>query len=217
MISILYLLPSICLLVTAIPGKAVYSCDVSGAHLQLPSNQTQLVIPPSQVPKFIAVGSGVQNYTCSASGTYTSVGALATLFDVSCLAKSPLLTSVPELVYDANGVIPVLTKLLGKTPLKLGQHLFITNPVTNSGVVPRFDFTASQNDPNAFVDATKVGDILAPSDPESNVDWLQLQGFLGDLAKTVFRVNTKGGQPSASCTPGDTASIPYAALYWFFV
>jgi hypothetical protein len=129
---------------------------------------------------------------------FRSVGALATLYDASCLAKSPILSQLPEIIFDATKVIPTLSKLLGKTPFKLGQHLFITNPVTDTGIVPRFDFIASQQDSNAFIDATKVGDILASSNSKSNVDWLQLQGFLGGLAKTVFRINTKSGQPAAS-------------------
>jgi len=208
-----------CLLAAAIPTslkRAGCECSLSGVKLQLPANQTQLIIPSGQSPNFVTVGSGVQNYTCGSTGTYTSIGALATLFDVSCLAKSPLLTSIPSLVYEAEEVIPSLTKILGKTPLKLGDHLFITNPQTGSGIVPRFDFTASQNNPNMFLDAKKTGDIPAQTAPTANVDWLELTTFLGDLAQTAFRVNTKEGQPPASCTPGQTASIPYAALYWFY-
>jgi Protein of unknown function (DUF3455) len=120
---------------------------------------------------------------------------VATLFDVSCLAKTPILTYIPTLVYEGGSA---LANLLGKTPLDLGQHYFITNPETGTGIVPRFDFTASQNNPNAFVDAKKVGDLPDPYNSTADVDWLQLQGFLGDLAKTVFRVNTKGGQPATS-------------------
>jgi len=200
--------------VTAVPTG---SCDVTGAQIQLPPDQTALSVPAGQTPRFVTLGVGVQNYSCSSTGTFTSTGALATLFDVSCLAGYPdVLAEIPEIVEDANGSIAGLTKLLGRTPLKLGQHLFIINPVTNSGIVPRFDFSSSQHDSNAFVDATKTGGIPAPNDPANNVDWLQLTGFLGDLAKTVFRVNTNGGQPATSCAQGQTASIPYAAIYWFF-
>jgi len=203
--------------VAAMPSASkATSCSIAGANLQLPSNQTQLTVPSGQTPRFITVGSGVQNYTCSSTGKYGSIGALATLYDVSCLAKSPILTQIPEIVYDASEAIPSLSRLLGKTPFKLGQHLFITNPVTDSGIVPRFDFAASQGSPNAFVDTTKTGDVVAVSNPESNIDWLQLEAFLGDLAKTVFRVNTKAGQPPTSCTPGTSVSVPYAALYWVF-
>jgi hypothetical protein len=48
------------------------SCDISTVTLKLPANQTQLVAPTS-APSYIALGVGVQNYTCSSSSTYTSV------------------------------------------------------------------------------------------------------------------------------------------------
>lgn len=58
-------------LVAATPAKIGSVCNTAGAKLQLPSNQTQLALPSGQTPKFIAVGSGVQNYTCGTTGTFT--------------------------------------------------------------------------------------------------------------------------------------------------
>ena len=46
-------------------------CSVSNATLTFPEGQTALSIPPGQVPSHIFCGTGVQNYTCSDSGTYT--------------------------------------------------------------------------------------------------------------------------------------------------
>ena len=46
-------------------------CSVSNATITFPEGQTALSIPPGQVPSHIFFGMGVQNYTCSASGTYT--------------------------------------------------------------------------------------------------------------------------------------------------
>ena len=54
-------------------------CDISSFTPSFPSNQTQLVLPTSETPKFLGVAFGVQNYTCSSSNTYTSVVGL-----VSC-------------------------------------------------------------------------------------------------------------------------------------
>lgn len=48
-----------------IPG----SCDISHAQMALPANQTALA-QPSGAPSFVLLGVGVQNYTCSAAGTY---------------------------------------------------------------------------------------------------------------------------------------------------
>ena len=48
-------------------------CDVHNAHLMLPENQTLIKPPPDTLyPIHIAVGVGVQNYTCNAATqTYT--------------------------------------------------------------------------------------------------------------------------------------------------
>lgn len=89
-------------------------------------------------------------------------------------------------------------QIFDRPPLELGHHLFITNPLTGNGTLARFDFTSSQHSAKAFVDASKIGDIPAPSDPTNNIDWLELTNVLGSLAKTVFRVQTYRGQPPAS-------------------
>ena len=56
-------------------GSALYkgnaNCDVSSFTPPFPSNQTQLVLPTSETPKFLGVAFGIQNYTCSSSNTYT--------------------------------------------------------------------------------------------------------------------------------------------------
>jgi len=51
-------------------GKLV-GCPIADATLTFPEGQTALSIPSGQVPNHILLGKGVQNYTCSASGTYT--------------------------------------------------------------------------------------------------------------------------------------------------
>jgi hypothetical protein len=43
---------------------------VPASSLNLPSNQTQLVAPTS-APKYVAVGVGNQNYSCTTGGNYT--------------------------------------------------------------------------------------------------------------------------------------------------
>lgn len=87
-----------------------------------------------------------------------------------------------------------------KQHVVLGQHYFITNPLTGSGLSPKWDFTSAieKGHPNAFIVGAKAGDIAAPTNPGTNVDWLMLNGVQGDLASQVFRVETRGGQPPAS-------------------
>jgi hypothetical protein len=123
----------------------------------------------------------------------------------------------------------------------LGHHYFVTTP-GGTGVSPTFDFRADseKGNPNAFVISAKAGDILAPQDPKTNVDWLELKAIAGQgaLAKYVFRILTIGGQPPASvrsftcpiqchfvwleiplqCTPGSAPiAVPYAANYCAFL
>ena len=85
----------------------------------------------------------------------------------------------------------------------LGQHYFVangTNPTTGGqALTPVWDFTSGveKGNKNAIIFAAEEGDIPAPTGPD-DVDWLQLKKVEGDLADTVYRVDTKGGQPPAS-------------------
>jgi hypothetical protein len=80
----------------------------------------------------------------------------------------------------------------------MGQHYFVTSP-SGTGLSPVWDFRAAsaQGNPNAFVLGAKVGDLPAPTG-SSDVDWLQLKNVSGSLATSVYRVDTRGGQPPAS-------------------
>ena len=57
--------------------------------------------------------------------------------------------------------------------------------------------TSHKGDPNAYVLANKTGDLLSPAGTQ-DVDWLQLTGVQGNLAKTVLRIDTQYGQPPSS-------------------
>ena len=62
--------------VAAVPNvKRGVMCDVSGDTLPFPSTAndlpTPLASPIAGGPKFIGLGVGVQNYTCSSAGTFT--------------------------------------------------------------------------------------------------------------------------------------------------
>lgn len=165
-----------------------------------------------------------------------SVGAVAELLDISCAHGTPLFDPIESAafsLFNAEKSITVddVISALGSSFPVLGQHYFVTNPFTGSGVSPVFDFRAAsrKGDPNAFVLANKTGDIVAPSGSQ-DVDWLELTGAQGKLAKHVFRLDTKAGQPPASvshqacvkaqsltliqCTPGSPLiSVKYAAKY----
>lgn len=51
------------------------NCDVSGeaSQIDLPANQTQLVLPTNSTPTFVGLAFGVQNYTCTSSNNFTYV------------------------------------------------------------------------------------------------------------------------------------------------
>jgi len=207
-------------LVVAAPTATQYNCPTQNDVLQLSPWQSQLVVPPGETPSYITLGLGVQNYTCSSTtGLYTSTGARAALYDISCEYGSPGFDTITD---DAYAQLPddisQLLQELDNPPTAglLGFHYFVT---TESGISPKFDFSgvSQTNDPYAFVIASKVGDIPAPTGSPQDVDWLELTNIQGDLARTVFRVQTKGGQPPAFCSAGSPdISVKYAAQYWLF-
>ncbi|KIJ38627.1 hypothetical protein M422DRAFT_33213 [Sphaerobolus stellatus SS14] len=205
--SIGFILSSVLALATASPSPhALTGCDV--ANVKIPLGSVNLTMPPGTL-EFIALGVGTQNYSCNAAGTFSSIGAVAKLYDASCFED--LLT----------GNIAGLEFTLGDSPILLGHHYFINNPTGAAGVSPVFDFRANseKGNPNAFVVLSKTGDALAPVDPIFNIDWLSLTAISGEgfLATTIDRITTIGGQPPKSCTLGSAPiAVPYAATYWFY-
>lgn len=215
------------------PFMNVVGCPVSSAVLSLPTNQTALAVPDGTKPVAIVLGIGTQNYTCTAAGNYTcvfppfcrmlvliaiiyrSAGAVATLFDVSCLYKTPLFPRIQDDIMrlPANKR-DALVKAMKPTPLHTGDHYFITNPITGTGISPKFAQAA--NGGAIFTTVAKKGGVKSPSGAQ-HIDWLQLTSVQGDWASTVFRVDTVQGQSPATCAKaGDTVQVPYAAKYWFY-
>ncbi|KAJ4481993.1 hypothetical protein J3R30DRAFT_2110765 [Lentinula aciculospora] len=199
------------------------ACDVSTASID--TSGTTLPAP-SFSPSFIGLGVGTQNYTCGSAGTYTSTGAFAELFDVSCLVGQASFTSLQSTAFAAwnsssSTSVSSTSSILSSanvisSPITLGQHYFITNPVTGSGLSPKWDFTSNAlaGDADAFVVGTKVDDVAAPTG-SVDVDWLYLTNLTGTLANEVYRIDTQGGQAPASCTSGSAdITVKYTAMYW---
>jgi hypothetical protein len=205
----------------ALPNAKRSGCDLSNATLSLPSNQTALTNPTSS-PSFVGLGVGVQNYTCNdTSLTYSSAGAVVEVFDISCFSGSSLFNTIQNDAFNiwnnvsSNVTTQDVIKAFGDAPVVLGQHYFIAN---GSSISPVWDFTsdAEKGNAEAFVVAAVVGDIPAPTGAD-DVDWLQLKKVEGELADTVYRVETKGGQPPASCTAGaPLLSVKFTTQYWLF-
>ena len=123
------------------------------------------------------------------------------MLDTSCIVGKPELSTIQDNVFAAwNATDSSITTqdLIAsmKCPTVLGQHFFITTP-DNPKLQPVWDFRPSSGDPNAFVVAAEFADLPAPTGHD-DVDWLQLKGVQGGLADSVFRLNTKSGQPPPS-------------------
>jgi hypothetical protein len=188
--------------------------------MHLPTNQSQLVAPTSMA-KYTALGVGIQNYSCTAGGNYTSIGAVARLYDISPYYKTPVFSMIQEDAYFVWSHDPDTNPLAGLPSNSefglvrlLGVHDFV---ISNGTLSPKFDFTQYTGNSEDFVIAAKTGDILAPSHPDENVDWLELTKVEGGLAQKVFRVDTVAGKPPSTCVPGSgVITVKYAAKYYFF-
>ena len=212
---------------------SVGHCDLSNVQLTLPDAQLAVLGKPnSSHPTAVGVAFGVQNYTCSTNNNFTSVfflakgltvltcavlcifsstGAVAQLYDISCLSQSSpdLFTTIQEPLYDAwvnltseitvQEITAIIPALLSPDVI-LADHYFVPNP-SGSGLSPVWDFRATQRfhgNQNAFILAAGVGSVAAPVDPAHNINWLRVRKVSGDIADEVYRTDTIGGQPPTS-------------------
>ncbi|KAM0453241.1 hypothetical protein ACHAPV_009035 [Trichoderma viride] len=198
-------------------------CDMSKAQMPpitgLPPPSAGLTL------HHVAVGRGTQNYTCDTSNPSSApvaVGALATLFNVSCVAaiNEDLLEKIPAMAVNFNFDAVTSTGSLGpmSPPPISGHHFFVDSttpffnldtPTLNIGTVP----TSKNNTVAAPATAAK-----GPSG-SSAVPWLKLlakDGATGGI-KEVYRIDTAGGSAPATCQ-GQPANIEvqYSAVYWFW-
>ena len=129
--------------------------------------------------QFVALGRGTQNYTCSNANSTdapTAIGAVATLYDASCLAalNTDILNGIPPILLQipSSGTGDIITALdqissPGDASFVLAQHYFVTT------TTPFFDFRPFGN-PD-WIEAKKLQSVAAP--PRSvpgSVPWLQL-------------------------------------------
>jgi len=216
---------TLCLLSLALALAALASptkrahCDLSQAKLFLPVDQTSLT-NPSTPARFVGLAIGFQNYICNATAQkYMGMGAVAQLADVSCLPPQHFTSSAQRAYETWTATDPHEGAIahFGEAPI-LGLHYFIPNPAGGTGILPKWDFTVDgvPANPKAFVVASKVAGIPAPTGKE-DVNWLELKNESGDLATSVYRVDTRGGQPPPTCSNGgELFSVKYSSLYWFY-
>lgn len=188
--------------------------DRADHHKHAPPPLPTLTLPPPTGLnlKVITLGVGTQNYTCnSTSGTYGTNVALAQLYDATrYLSKHP--DEVSTLSHERLAAEDEHDDCREEQPhLKhIGEHFF----ADKVPLLPDFDLYEL----NLFLDARAVQKIAAP-DAAHDVDWVYLSSSGSSETKglkAVYRVETAGGKPPASCSGSEQIFIPYAALYWFY-
>jgi hypothetical protein len=157
--------------------------------------------------KHVAIGRGTQNYTCSqtnATAPPVAIGAIATLYNASCVASTypDLLTALPNVALQFN-LTSNNQATLSPSYLAISGHHFFSNLTT-----PAFDLNTPAQ-ALGFAPCAKNNTVPAPTGApvgqggqgHGAVPWLKLitrDGATGNLEE-VYRVNTAGGNPPATC------------------
>jgi hypothetical protein len=172
----------------------------------------------------VVLGRGTQNYTCdlaNATATPVPVGAVASLFDVSCVAANAkeLLPAISVIALD----LPVPASEDPNSPMvqdMTGHHYFLddTTPFFNLDTsLHQYGMGALQK---ANASDAPEGSYAGPGGQGNGaVQWLRLdvKQSAHESWKEVYRLDTAGGVPPEMCT-GQPASfeVPYSAVYWLF-
>lgn len=204
------------------------ACDLTLAKLpetpKLPPHADGLKL------KHVLIGRGTQNYTCdvnNATAPPVATGAIATLFDASCLAASQhaLLDSATKVALAFNlppgsgvsGPITTIPLAAANIPVA-GFHYF------NGAGAPVFDLNTAAHQ-YGMITVAKNASEKAPTDAqkgpngEAAVPWLRLlsKGQTTNGLAEVYRVATAGGSAPAKCQ-GQQASFEhqYSTQYWIY-
>jgi Protein of unknown function (DUF3455) len=163
----------------------ISQCSLQNAVPPLNSSNPNLPPPsPGLSLKYVALGQGTQNYTCladKASLTPIALGAVATLFDASCLAENcpVLLDSIlPVAEHVPLDVTESAARILGQISNKslvLGRHYFVDT------TTPLFDFTQFGHPEwmEGIREASTPAPICATVPSSASVPWLKLKSKAG--------------------------------------
>lgn len=205
-------------------------CDLKNAKMAVASPEPLPEPAEGHTVKHVAIGRGIQNYTCDANNATAppkAFGAEAVLFDASCIAAMypDLLDLLPRVALSFNfsdsDVLPNAQRpdtRMGPSNLAVsGVHYF------DSDKVPFFNLTTARADIGE-VGVAKNASVPAPNDAspgqqgEPAVAWLKLvkTTATGGLQE-VYRLGTAGGSPPKTCEGmPEIFQVAYAAQYWFF-
>ncbi|KAF2732896.1 hypothetical protein EJ04DRAFT_469465 [Polyplosphaeria fusca] len=186
--------------------------------------------PPTGLQlKYVMLGIGTQNYTCT-PGNDTAVpgttGAVATVYDIGTrLNTDPMaqwkIGSISGLALSLSAYPKILEGYLQSQGYQkiLGQHYFTqTTPTFSLNKVLPLPY------PIAFVTKDDAMDAPKSSCPgtknEGAVKWLKLSdkdGRSQGAVNTVYRLETAGGSNPPTCKGMKaTFEVPYAAQYWVY-
>lgn len=191
-----------------------------------------------------------QNYTCQAYNTNSSavpisLGAIASLYDISCYAtlNQTLTNTMPQVAIHND--IPTDEKLplapFGATAMITGHHFFSDNTTATFNLNTDIDqlgiaFSKKANSTAAPKVAANGSSLNGPgldgvTYNATAVAWLKLLvetpskfptlvvGQNTNNISEVYRINTVGGSPPTDCSAfpeGGTFELQYSAEYWFW-
>jgi len=188
-------------------------CNLASAKMP---NTSPIALPdpsPGLTLSHIAIGRGTQNYTCSNDTAIPSAtGAVATLFNVTCLAGPypQLLSVMPEIALRFP--VPDPTNVLSPANLFLSGHHYFSDVTT-----PVFSLNTNAHSWGT-VGCKRLNGTDAPNKAK-DVPWLKLSSKTRDgcTISEVYRLNTAGGQPPATCKgQPKEITVQYAAEYWMW-
>jgi len=128
------------------------------------------------------------------------------MFDVSCLFGTPKFDTIQSDSFNLWNTSPSNDPLDGglaqqmQTQFNLtvdGQHYFVEQ---NGNLSAVWDLTSSgpfSGNPGAIVFAHPIQTADSPDGPD-NIAWVELKKDSGELANTIYRINTVKGQPPSS-------------------
>ncbi|GAM42715.1 hypothetical protein TCE0_044r16954 [Talaromyces pinophilus] len=196
-------------------------------------DMSKVSLPSSSLPaptgtlKYVAVGRGTQNYTCAdstADAVPTLIGAVANLYDASCVAANfpDLLDLITDIVLNYS--LPSANVQTSMPPANLdllGHHYFET------ATEPAFNLNTTPDKQLGIALTAKRNSTAAPSGSVPGqfnvgygaVPWLYLTSVTGttDGYTAVYRVKTAGGAAPSTCAGQPAAfQVQYSGQYFIY-
>ncbi|EKM50318.1 uncharacterized protein PHACADRAFT_214018 [Phanerochaete carnosa HHB-10118-sp] len=194
--------------------------------------------PNTTFPTFVALSVGTQNYTCGDDGTWSPIGAITELYDISCIPQEEhanFTTMIADMWENSPNTWTsediVLSTEAANGPTALGMHYWISDPnnATSGKIFAKWDFGMSRmmevTDMNtAFVVCSETDVVPDPINPVLNSAWLYEPVLYvdgqkdGQLADQVYRFNSNGGSaPNTTCRANfDFLQVKSTLNFWFY-